>query len=194
MFDAARHASTAAPVTSSIAVCQGELAVSGDPGVRLTAVLGSCIATCLWDPIARLGGMNHVLLPGRRALDRGGNKFGIYAMEALINELMKKGACKSDLVAKIFGGACIFENGLRIGDANVEFAQDYLDREGIPIVAQSTGGHRARRVQFFPECGRARQMLAAGPDFSAHVDDFGEKPGVRTVAVPSAKPGEVELF
>lgn len=147
----------------TIAVRQGELAASGDPNVVLSAVLGSCVATCLWDRTARLGGMNHILLPGRRNATEAGNKYGVYAMEALINELLTIGARKADLVAKIFGGARTFENGLRIGDANVGFVRQFLQAEKIPIVAESIGGNQARRVRFFPENGEAKQMLTVEP-------------------------------
>ena len=180
-------------VTKSITVCQGELAVSGDCNVTLSAVLGSCIATCLWDREARLGGMNHILLPGRLSDAGVGNKYGVYAMEALINELMKIGARKSNLVAKIFGGARTFENGLRIGDANAQFVHDFLELESIPIIAESIGGSQARRVRFFPESGHAKQLLTIDPVPAAPKPEIASS-GAKKAAIPGGSSGEVELF
>ncbi len=180
------------PVNSML-ICQGELAVSGDPGVVMSAVLGSCVATCLWDPESRIGGMNHILLPGARADSREGNKYGVYAMEALINELMKSGARKTKLVAKIFGGARTFDNGLRIGEANQEFVQGFLMREDIPILAESLGGDQARRVKFFPESGRARQLLN-GETAPLNLTAARLAADTAKAALPKDNSGELELF
>ena len=176
-----------------IPVLQGELSVSDDPNVVLSCILGSCIATCLFDPTARVGGMNHILLPGRKGEAVAHNKFGVFAMEALINGLMQKGARKSNLVAKIFGGASTFENGLAIGVSNAAFVRDFLETEAIPIAAESVGGKQARRVRFFPTTGHAKQMLTAeavpieAPRPPKPVQ--GRRP-----AVPPGGSGEVELF
>ncbi|WP_172293919.1 chemotaxis protein CheD [Pseudoruegeria sp. HB172150] len=177
-----------------IAVCQGELSVSGDPNVVLSCILGSCIAACLWDPTARVGGMNHILLPGRRNDASGHNKFGVFAMEALINELMHIGGRKTNLVAKIFGGANTFENGLGIGEANAAFVRDFLEAESIPIKAESIGGRQARRVRFFPESGHAKQLLTAEAVPIEETKPPKTPPRDRRPAVPPGGSGEVELF
>lgn len=173
-----------------VPVWQGELSVSGNPDVVLSCILGSCIATCLHDPLVRVGGMNHILLPGRRSDDIVCNRFGVYAMESLINELMHLGARRSNLVAKVFGGASTFENGLGIGKANAAFVRDFLHRESIPITAESVGGRKARRVRFFPQSGEAKELFA-----DALVEDA---PSVNGREVSRAAPpkgsGEIELF
>ena len=176
-----------------IAVCQGELSVSGDPDVILSCILGSCIACCLHDPVARVGGMNHILLPGRPNEAVQHNKFGIFAMESLINELMHLGASKRNLVAKIFGGASTFENGLGIGESNAAFVRDFLQNESIPIAAESVGGRQARRVRFFPQSGNAKQMLTAE---AVPADTAPPRSPIRDrrPAVPPGGSGEVELF
>lgn len=177
-----------------ISVGQGELSVSGDPDVILSCILGSCIATCLFDPTVKVGGMNHILLPGRREDTTRHNKFGVFSMEALINEMMHLGARKSNLVAKIFGGASTFENGLGIGEKNALFVREFLEAEGIPIAAESVGGKQARRVRFFPASGQAKQMLTAE---TVPADVIAPKKSVtkdRQPAVPSAGSGELELF
>lgn len=176
-----------------IPVLQGELSVSGDNDVILSCILGSCVATCLYDAKARVGGMNHILLPGRRGDAVAHNKFGVFGMEALINELMHIGARKSNLVAKIFGGASTFENGLGIGEANAAFVRDFLQTESIPIAAESIGGKQARRVRFFPATGHAKQMLTAEPVPMENLPP--PKPARdRRPAVPPGVSGEVELF
>lgn len=177
-----------------IVVCQGELAVSGDQNVALSAVLGSCIATCLWDPERRVGGMNHILLPGCGNGGKRENKYGIFAMEALINELMRNGAVKSNLRAKVFGGARTFQNGLRIGEANAEFVRNFLKVECIPIEAESVGGTQARRVRFFPESGNAKQMMTIDEMESPQSTPVRARIGSKKIVVPTQGSGEVELF
>ncbi|MEM1386683.1 MAG: chemotaxis protein CheD [Pseudomonadota bacterium] len=172
-------------------VCQGELSVSGDENVVLTCILGSCIATCLHDPGRGLGGMNHILLPGRPGDSTRHNKFGIFSMEALINELMRKGARRKDLVAKVFGGASTFENGLGIGEKNAAFVRGFLEAEGIPIMAESTGGKQARKVRFYPRSGDAQQSLSA--EYVSNVTAPCNK-DERRPAIPARGAGQVELF
>lgn len=178
----------------TVLICQGEIAVSCAPETIFSAVLGSCIAACLWDPVARLGGMNHVLLPGRESDHHSGNKYGIFAMEALINELMKNGARKVNLVAKIFGGARTFENALRVGDANVSFVRKFLDVEGIPIVGENTGGKQARRVKFYPESGKARMLLTGTVETADALPPAKAAPDPSKQILPTPGSGDVELF
>ena len=141
-------------------VIQGEHAVSGDPDTVLTTVLGSCVAACLHDPVRGVGGMNHFLLAdggdGEIVADEA-MRYGAYAMEILINDLMKRGARRERLEAKLFGGAKMIETLHDVGSSNAAFAQRFLEDEGIPIVSASLGGRRARRVEFWPASGRARQ-------------------------------------
>jgi chemotaxis protein CheD len=141
-------------------VIQGEHAVSRDQNVVMTTLLGSCIAVCLHDPVAGVGGMNHFLLAetndGVRFEDAA-MRYGAYAMEVLINDLMKMGASRDRLEAKIFGGAKMFEALNDVGVGNAAFAKRFLQDEGIPVTGVSVGGRRARRVEFWPVTGRARQ-------------------------------------
>lgn len=175
-----------------VPVCQGELSVSAEKDVVLSCILGSCIATCLHDPQIGAGGMNHILLPGRRHEDGAHNRFGVYAMESLINELMRLGASRRNLVAKFFGGATTFDNGLGIGRANAVFVREFLDHEGIPIAASSVGGRQARRIRFYPHTGEAKEMLTA--DTPAEPSrPRAASPG-RLPAVPPGGSGRVELF
>lgn len=144
-----------------ITVAQGAQAVSGDDGAVMTTVLGSCIAACLYDPVARVGGMNHFLLPapGPHASRR--IVYGTQAMELLINGMLNLGSRKGDIRAKLFGGARVMGGLSDIGATNIDFATRFLVDEDIPCVARSLGGTQARRVRFWPTSGRANQRMFA---------------------------------
>ena len=144
-------------------VVQGEFRVSRDPDEVLSTVLGSCVSVCLWDPGSRLGGMNHFLLPAAPGqADAKTLRYGAHAMEVLINELLKLGARRRALQAKLFGGASVTDALGPIGQANATFALSYLSDEEIPCIAQSLGGTRARRIVFRPATGHVRQLIVAG--------------------------------
>lgn len=162
-FGAAQAVRTPAPPGAGaerrVHVVQGEFHVTDDPGVVLTTILGSCVAACLRDPVARVGGMNHFLLPGRGE-EAGGDsvRYGVHAMELLVNGLLREGARRERLEAKLFGGARMLEGLTDIGTQNAEFAKHFLQRERIAFTGGSLQGDRGRRVQFWPASGRARQM------------------------------------
>lgn len=140
-------------------ITQGEYLVGcGDSG-SITTILGSCISTCLYDPEGGFGGMNHFLLPEGVGPSTHAASFGINAMELLINELIKQGANRKRLQTKIFGGARMVAGLSDVGARNSEFIIDFLRKEGFACAAQSLGGVQARRVEFWPESGRARQKL-----------------------------------
>lgn len=145
-----------------ITVVQGDYAVSADPDVVLSTVLGSCVAVCLFDPRARIGGMNHFLLAHAGTTQSEDLKYGVNAMELLINRLLRAGADRRILQAKLFGGARMTDHARDIGESNSLFALDFLGREGIACLSQSLGGDKARRVQFTPATGAARQLQIAG--------------------------------
>ena len=173
-----------------VGVVRGEYSVSNRPEAVLGTVLGSCVAACIWDDSSQIGGMNHFLLPGGRDDEAGGNlSHGSYAMELLINELMKMGAARHNLQAKLFGGANVIESRYEIGRMNSAFARDYLNGEGIPIVSESLGGENGRRIRFWPTNGRVQMRLLNKEDVQ-EVD--------RTIPkTPPPAPqdtGDVELF
>lgn len=139
-----------------IHVVQGQFVVSGEPGLMLTTVLGSCVAACIRDPVAGIGGMNHFLLPGDEGSD--GLRYGVNAMELLVNGLLQRGAQRQRLQAKLFGGGRLMCGLADIGAQNAAFAEAFLADEGIPLSGGSTGGRFARRLQFWPHTGRTRQL------------------------------------
>ncbi|KQB95394.1 chemotaxis protein CheD [Loktanella sp. 1ANDIMAR09] len=145
-----------------ITIIQGDYAVSRDPAVVMSTVLGSCVAVCLYDAQAGVGGMNHFLLAGTGAARGNDLRYGVNAMELLINELLRAGAERHKLTAKLFGGARMTDHSRDIGQSNARFASDFLMQEGIPCLSKSLGGDQARRVQFTPTTGAARQMQIAG--------------------------------
>lgn len=142
-----------------IYIAQGEHAVCGEEGAVISTLLGSCVAVCLWDPVGRLGGMNHFLLPDEGCSPTGMSGYGTHAMELVVNGLIRRGADRHRFRAKVFGGAVMIAGLSDVGRCNARFALDYLHREAIPCVAHSLGGTRARRVEFWPTEGRARQKM-----------------------------------
>jgi chemotaxis protein CheD len=168
----------------TVTVVQGECRISERPGDLLSTVLGSCVAVCLHDPKRRIGGMNHFLLPfGQESARDRPVRYGLFAMESLINDLMKAGAVKSRLEAKIFGGAKISADLRDIGRTNAVFAKEFLATEGIACIGESLGGTNARRVVFRPTTGQARMLLVASADVAPPVP-----------AVRRPLPAAVELF
>jgi len=170
--------------SKKIHVIQGEYQVVDDPDVVLSTVLGSCVAACLRDPEAGVGGMNHFLLPGD--MDRDAESVGVHLMELLVNGLLKRGARRERLEGKLFGGARMMEGLSDIGAKNAAFAKRFLRNEGIRLVAENLGGTRGRRIEYIPVTGQARQiLLSGGPDAGVPA----ERPVQR---LPNS--GFVELF
>jgi chemotaxis protein CheD len=172
-----------------INLVQGEYAVSGDPNVALTTILGSCVAACMRDTRAGVGGMNHFLLPGALVGKSDGVERGVHAMELLINALLQAGAKRERLEAKIFGGARMMKNLSDIGAKNAAFALEFLRQESIPVIGGSTGGESARRIRFFPVSGKAQQRVMGQSE--SHV--FARELSI--AATPVAPPADdVEFF
>jgi chemotaxis protein CheD len=145
------------PVDRKVNIIQGEFVISGEPEVVLTTLLGSCVAACLRDPVSGIGGMNHFLLPGEAGTE--GLRYGVHAMELLMNGLLKRGARRERLEAKLFGGARLSDHLADVGDQNAAFAERFMREEGVRVVGGSLRGEQARRLQFWPASGRARQAL-----------------------------------
>lgn len=133
----------------------GEVAASAEPMI-LQTLLGSCVAVCLRDPASGAGGMNHILLPGG-AYDNRTARFGVNAMELLINAVMKCGGERRRLVAKAFGAANVLAalSPPTVGDLNAKFVREYLGLEHIPLVASRLGGTHAVQVLFRTDTGKA---------------------------------------
>lgn len=179
---------TATP--SQLHIVQGEYAVSGDANVALTTILGSCVAACMRDPGARVGGMNHFLLPGALERDAESLERGVHAMELLINALLQAGARRDRLEAKLFGGARMMKNLSDIGAKNGAFAADFLRQEGIANQGGSLGGEQARRIRFWPVSGRAQQRVMAPSEQGVFVREL----KIAATPVVVAANDDVEFF
>lgn len=183
---------------NAVKLLPGEFFVSGDD-IVLSTVLGSCVSACIWDRVAKVGGMNHFMLPGNSGpaasepdpLGLAG-RYGVFAMEQLINELMKRGARKGNLEAKLFGGGAVLKNltAINVGERNVEFVLDFLRTEGIRVASQDLLDVFPRRVAFFPVTGRAlcRKLASADASVVRAEQQY-------TAQLNTAKSGgDVELF
>lgn len=122
----------------------------------LTTVLGSCISACIYDPQAGYGGMNHFMLPASHSnADMGRSlRYGLFAMEQLINELMKHGCSRERMQVKLAGGGEMMRGYSSVGQQNINFIMQYIQDEGLNLLADDLGGDRARRVAYFPIEGR----------------------------------------
>jgi len=176
-----------------VQITQGETHVSGVDNEVLTTVLGSCIAACIRDPLARVGGMNHFLLPEGDGKDRNAQRYGVNAMELLINGLLKRGATRNRLEAKLFGGANVLAGLSDVGSRNAAFAEKFLRDEGIPVVGGDVRGNRPRRIQYWPFSGRARQLAMPVAESASVVER--ERATVTATGRNNVEDGnDVELF
>lgn len=144
---------------SSIYLLPGDLGASATP-TRYSTVLGSCVAVCLFDATAGVGGMNHYLLPGRGDPGDGNTlRWSDSSLETLLQRTITLGASPSRIRAKVFGGASISNREvperLRIGDLNVVAAMTFLNQHRIAIISQDVGGHSGRKVIFDADSGAA---------------------------------------
>lgn len=131
-------------------------ATKKDEGIA--TVLGSCVSTCIYDESSGIGGMNHFLIPGdfrdEEIFLSPTARFGMYAMELLMGELIKLNVDREKIKAKVFGGANISGGNSNIGDNNIKFIKAFLGMEGIPVQSMDIGGNTARKIFFFPKTGR----------------------------------------
>ena len=130
----------------------------------IATVLGSCISACIRDPVARVGGMNHFMLPSGHDLTKSNQvvtsatRYGNYAMEHLINDILKHGGRRERLEVKVFGGGKVIKDmvTMNIGERNIQFIDEYLKVEGLAILSHDVGDIYPRKVLYFPETGVVR--------------------------------------
>ena len=139
------------------AILPGEYFVSDQPMIVYT-VLGSCVSACIRDPLARVGGMNHFMLP--KPKEGGGDswgestRYGSYAMESLINDILKRGGVKNRLEVKLFGAGRIYEGNIDVGARNAEWVLEYIKTEGLTVCKTDLGDVLPRKIYYFTESGR----------------------------------------
>ena len=137
------------------------LFVSKEP-YTVSTILGSCISVCLYDPVLKIGGINHYMLPNWSGSDLVSPKYGDVAIEKLIEKMLALGCKKNNLKAKVFGGGDLLMNSkssLHIGSRNIKVAEMMLAEHKIPIIASSTGGIRGRKILFNTGTGEVRHKF-----------------------------------
>jgi len=182
---------------ASAKILPGEFYVSTQ-GEMIATVLGSCISACIRDRVIGVGGMNHFMLPvsgdhsswNVNDLDES-TRYGNWAMEYLINAILKVGGKKKNLEVKLFGGGQVLANMTNIGERNIEFATSYLVREGLNVIAQDVGGTYPRKVLYFSDTG-AVKMRKIKQRHNDTVEKREEKYRKAIIQKPSS--GDVELF
>lgn len=179
--------------SEAVKVLPGEYFVFNED-ILIMTTLGSCIAVCLWDRQAKVGGMNHFMLPDNGGGTSDSGRYGSYAMELLINEMMKMGASRMTMEAKVFGGGAVISgmNTINVGERNTAFVMDYLKTERIPVVSKDVLDIYPRKVCFLPHSGKAMVKRLAPSNPEAIVQQ--ERVAAQKVAPASTGGGTVDLF
>ena len=174
----------------AVKVLPGEFFVS-DEDMLIVTTLGSCIAACLWDRERHIGGMNHFMLPEGSG-DSG--RYGSYAMELLINQMMKRGASRSAMEAKVFGGGAVIASmtSLNVGERNTQFVLEYLRTERIPVVSKDVLDTCARKVCMLPASGKVLVKRLAPTNPAALAAQ--ERVAAEKAAPQATGGGSVDLF
>ncbi len=188
-FDAANNA-------WMVKVFPGEFYTTNKADEVLVTILGSCVSACIRDPKLGIGGMNHFMLAEGEAQSWGGDskstRYGNFAMEKLVNELIKAGASRSSLEIKVFGGGNVTDTRNAIGTQNAEFVLKYLESEGLNVAAQDLGGVHPRRIHYYPATGRVVRRILAGSENSSVAKQENEYAG--RLSSRSKVAGDIELF
>jgi chemotaxis protein CheD len=160
--------------------------------------LGSCVSACIRDRITGIGGMNHFMLPA--SIDDGrwkaaglgsATRYGNFAMEHLINEILKNGGSRKNLEVKLFGGGRIIANMTDVGMRNIDFARDYINTEGLQVTSEDVGDVFPRMVVYFPVSGKARVKRLRSLHNNTIVEQ--ETEYLHTIEKKPVS-GEIELF
>ncbi len=166
----------------------------------ITTVLGSCVSACVRDPATGVGGMNHFMLPGKEGKDPSSwsgqdclvTRYGIAAMETLINDVLKLGARRDRLELKLFGGGDVLKMRVNnIGERNIEFVKQFVKAEAMNVAAEDLGGPHPRKVNYFPKSGKVLVRRLRSLQSKTIVDremNYEEK------IAQKSQPGEIELF
>jgi chemotaxis protein CheD len=177
----------------AVKVLPGEFFVH-DEDLLIMTTLGSCIAACLWDRERRIGGMNHFMLPEGTGGAADAGRYGSFAMELLINELIKRGATRSTMEAKVFGGGAVISgmNSINVGERNTAFVMDYLRTERITVVSKDVMDVYARKVCFLPASGKAMVKRLASTNTEALAAQ--ERAAAAKPVPAGSAGGSVDLF
>ena len=177
-----------------VKIFSGDWYVSTQPNEMLSTILGSCVAACIRDPIARVGGMNHFLLPGSETMVSQASdaaRYGVFAMESLINGILKAGGQKNRLEVKVFGGGNVINNSARIGSKNAAFVRKFLNEEGFTVASEDLEGDLPRRIHYFPDTGKVMMRRLKRKEDLVVVEE--EARYSRTISTKPVE-GDVDLF
>jgi chemotaxis protein CheD len=180
----------------AVKILPGEYFATSESTMIVT-VLGSCVSACIRDPITRIAGMNHFLLPANADEENFASesaRYGVYAMEILINHMLKLGAQRNRLEAKIFGGGNVLKGftTISVGEKNAAFVQEYLEAEKIRVTATDLLGEYPRKLYLFPDTGEVKVRKLKTMHNSTIIDRESEyKVKIKQTA---SKGGEVDLF
>jgi chemotaxis protein CheD len=181
----------------AVKVLPGEHYVSTAGQEMIVTVLGSCVAACVWDTRLKIGGMNHFMLPDSGSdvpVDKA-MRFGNFAMEELINDVLRRGGRRDSMEIKVFGGGNVLpgmnSSSATVGERNAEFVRRYLSEEGYSIAAEDLGGQHPRRIHFFPRMGKViRLFLKKDVERAVVTRELSYRSRLQNVQVE----GDVELF
>ena len=178
--------------SNAVKVLPGEYFVDSED-ILIMTTLGSCIAACIWDREKRVGGMNHFLLPDIYGGGGANGRYGGFAMDLLIGDLVNRGATRSTMEAKVFGGGAVVSgmNSINVGERNTAFVLDYLRTERITVVSKDVLDIYPRKICFLPASGKAlvKRLASANTEALAAL----ERAAARK-EVPAAGGGSVDLF
>lgn len=184
-----------------VKIMPGEYYYSGEEEY-ISTTLGSCVAACIWDEKHKIGGMNHFMLPLTDkdhsevtwgSLPTDATRYGNYAMEFLINELLKHGGDKTEFQVKLFGGGKVLEGSGNVGKRNIEFVMDYVKSENLNLVSQDLGENYSRKVLFDPLTGRAWMKKIKDVDIQDKSLALSEQRYRASIRVDDIE-GDVDLF
>jgi len=168
--------------------------------MMIVTVLGSCVSACIRDRVSGIGGMNHFMLP-----DGGGDdgspvsasaRYGTYAMEVLINEVLKSGARRENLEAKVFGGGNVLRgfSAINVGERNAEFVRRYLKAEGIRVVAEDLNDIYPRKVYFVPSTGQIMVRKLRSQSSAAELDSEAQYASKLSKSIATKPTSRLQLF
>jgi chemotaxis protein CheD len=189
-FSGSRRYFDASMQATMVNVHAGDSFITNQEDEIAATVLGSCISACIRDPIMKVGGMNHFLLPGTTT-EQDTMRFGAFAMEKLINEILKRGGRRERLEIKLFGGGNVIQQSTAIGTKNIAFARQYLADEELRIISEDVGGTWPRKVRYQPFTGRAWVMKLRRDEDYDNVRKAEER---YTRTATQKNSGAVELF
>lgn len=173
----------------------GDCFVTNRPDEVGVTVLGSCVSACIRDPERGIGGMNHFLLPNISTDGSASMRSGAYAMEKLINEILKRGGNRSVLEVKVFGGGNVIKSSAMVGTKNADFVRRYLETEGFHIATEDLGGTLPRKIRYYPETGKVmvRKMQRQEDLQKVSQEEVGYQRQI-TTEVQKPESGDIELF